>query len=165
MARIVDDQWELRNVVGVFPSAIFDTLLGGEYDFYGVDETSFCIGSNGSRMVLEAIDDPSDGYRSYFGCFATREVGKIFFKNPIARVRLGAGGLSSRYRSYGEDHDDHDKAGELKQARDNFNGWTLTDVDTGHVWLTVGTDHGEDYYPCFTFRYQPDTNQKLETTP
>jgi hypothetical protein len=36
----------------------------------------------------------------------------------------------------------------------NFSGWVLLDVDTGHVWLQVGTDHGDDYYPCYTFDYR-----------
>lgn len=143
-----------------FADDIFKTLVNCEFDFYGVDGNCFCIGVNGARMVLEAVEDPSDGYRSYFSCFRTEEVGKIFFRAPIARVKLLAGGLSTR--TYSDRCADEPVSGaELHEAQQNFSGWILKDVATGHTWLTVGTDYGDDYYPCFTFRYQPDTKNTL----
>ncbi len=143
-----------------FDHKLFDSLLNGVYDFYGVDNNCFCIGVNGSKMVLEAVENPSDGYRSYFECFKTLEVGKIFFKSPIAKVVLQHGGKSTRvYMGYDDDGNEIDD----DRARiDAFSGWLLKDVNTDHIWLTVGTDYGEDYYPCFTFDYTPDKNQKLE---
>lgn len=157
------------DVANRLPDGILTSLIGGTYEFYGVDDKSFCIGVNGSRMVLEAVEDPSDGYRSYFGCFRTPEVGKIFFGSPIARVRLEAGGRSERIRCFCDDNDPYDTpredrpcAAHLKSQTDHFSGWVLKDVDTGHTWLTVGTDHGEDYYPCFTFAYSPDPSKKIE---
>lgn len=150
------------------PDSIFESLLGGTYDFYGVDNNAFCIGVNGARMALEAIEDPSDGYRSYFGCFRTEEVGRIFFGQPIARVTLLEGGLSERVHCYCEDEKELGESGKsvcskhLEAQKDNFNGWILKDVDTGHVWLTVGTDYADSYYPFFTFRYEPDTTRQIE---
>jgi hypothetical protein len=138
------DFMNVDDVPNLFPQGIFDTLLGGVYDFYGVDGDTFCIGTGSTRIALEAVEDPSDGYRSYFGCFRTSEVGKIFFRNPIARVRLEEGGESRRMGP---------EASESSKKL-NFSGWVLLDVDTGHVWLQVGTDHGDDYYPCYTFDYR-----------
>lgn len=145
-----------------FDQGIFNTLVNGVYDFYGIDNNCFCIGSKGSRMVLEAIENPSDGYRSYFECFRTLEVNKIFFKNPIAKVVLQGGGMSTRIRIDPEYDDEGNEIDDSRKRIDAFSGWVLRDVDTGHVWLTIGTDYGEDYYPCFTFRYTPDKNLKIE---
>lgn len=139
-----------------FPDGLLASLLGSEYEFYGVDNNCFCIGKNGTRMVLEAVENPSDGYRSYFGCFKTSSVNKIFFRESLAIVRFKEGGVSERERSWGDSTED------LRDARSHqFSGWILEDVKTGHAWLTVGTDYTDDYYPCFTFRYSPDTRMKI----
>lgn len=147
-----------EDVINKFPQDVLKSLLGQVYDFYGVDGDSFCIGVNGARFVLEALEDPDDGYRSYFKCFVTKKVGKVFFKNPIAKVKFSEGGRSSRI---GPDVTGMSKSEkEFEEAR-HFTGWVLKDVVTGHTWLTIGTDYGDDYYPCFTFRYEPDKTQKL----
>lgn len=158
-----------ENIPNRLPDDLLNTLIDATYDFYGVDDKSFCVGVNGSRMVLEAVEDPSDGYRSYFGCFRTPGVDKIFFGQPIARVRFERGGRSSRTTCFCDDNDPYDYSredrpcpGHLKSQMDNFSGWVLRDVDTGHIWLQIGTDHGEDYYPCFTFDYKPDPSKKIE---
>lgn len=157
--------FDVEQVADRFPQSIFDALIGGTYDFYGVDGETLCIGVNGTRVALEAVEDPSDGYRSYFGCFRTSEVGHIFFGQPIARVALKPGGESSRSWNW-SCCDDGGYRCNCESARlkreENFSGWVLEDVDTGHVWLTVGTDHGDDYYPCFTFRYSPDPSKRIE---
>ena len=148
-----------------FPPKLFESLVGGTYDFYGVDGDCFCIGVNGTRIVLQAVNDPDDGYRSFLSCFRVREVGKIFFGTPLARVTLTEGGTSTR--SYVDCWDENGKrreytAEQLRKISQDFSGWILKDADTGHVWLTFGTDYGEDYYPCYTFRYTPDEKQTVE---
>jgi hypothetical protein len=165
--RFLDENgyFDIDSVNDRFPDEILKTLLGGSYDFYGVDNNAFCIGVGGARVVLEAVEDPSDGYRSYFGCFRTSSVDKIFFREPIARVLLEEGGLSNRtYFSnrWNDDGTENPPSDEdLREMSSNFNGWVLRDTETGHVWLTVGTDHGDDYYPCFTFSYEPDPSRKV----
>ena len=134
------DYFDKDKVPNRFPEDILKTLVGHSYDFYGVDNNSFCIGSGGSRMALEAVEDEGDGYRSYFGCFATAQVGKIFFGSPIARVLFE----------------------KVPSASGSFHGWELFDVDTGHVWLRIGTDHVDDYYPCFVFEYNPDPSKTVQ---
>lgn len=149
--------FDSEEVPNKFPQRILDTLLGGTYEFYGVDGHSFCIGVNGARMVLEAVEDPGDGYRSYFGCFKTSEVGKIFFREPIALVRFKTGGLSTRcdWMWARESEEEISEEVSTQKSREAFSGWVLEDAQYSHTWLTIGTDYGEDYYPCFTFRYSP----------
>jgi len=147
-------EFNARDVVDKFDQSLFDTLVGCEFDLYGVDGNCFCIGNGASRMVLEAMEDPGDGYRSYFGCFRVTDVGKIFFRSPVARVKLVDGGLAEKCHFYDSLADlSEEKIAEMKR---DFTGWSLVDVASGHAWLTVGTDYSDGYYPCFTFRYQPD---------
>lgn len=130
-------EYDEDKVTNKFPNDLFEGLLESaeSLDFYGVDDNSFCVGVNGARMVLEAVMDPSDGYRSYFGCWRTTDVDKVFFSQPLARVKV----VPTDAR---------------RGARD-FSGWYLVDVDDGHQWLAVGTDYSDDYYPYFVFRYTP----------
>jgi hypothetical protein len=55
--------------------------------------------------------------------------GLIFFSRPVATLTL-------------------------KEAASTVSGYQLVD-DDDHCWLEIGTDNYEDYYPCFTFRYDP----------
>jgi len=162
--------FDIEHVTNRLSDSLIDSLIGCEFDFYGVDGSCFCLGRGGARMALEAVEDPNDGYRSYFACFRTEEVGKIFFRSSIAKVRLERGGISTRSRSYW-DNIEYTKDGKvdlgavspeaLHDMQKDFSGWILRDVLTGHIWLTVGTDFGDDYYPSFTFRYEPDTTPNL----
>lgn len=109
----------------------FEELVGEDHLFYGVDSDMFKLG----WRVFEAIEDESDGLRSYFGCISY--VGlpdMVIFRNqPLATVKI--------------EEVIEDAAGE--------DGWRLVDVEDQHVWLEVGTDYSEDCYPCFYFRYHP----------
>lgn len=107
----------------------FTSLVGYEYEFYGVDNNAFCIGINGKRVAFEAMEDEQDGYRSNLGNIVVSLEGKVFFAKPIAQVML-----------------EEDKS---------VDGWRLRDVADGHVWLEIGTDYADDYYPTFVFRYEP----------
>ena len=131
----------MEDVPNQFPEELLKSLLGHPYDFYGVDNHAFCIGSGSGRMALEAVEDPHDGYRSYFGCFTTAQVGKVFFGASIARVLFE----------------------EAKISEEAFEGWCLVDVDTGHVWLKVGTGNTNDYYPYFVFEYRPDPSKTVQS--
>ena len=134
---------------GKLSNEFLSSLLGHEYDFYGTSDNTFCIGVGKSRLVIEAYEDQAaDDYRSYFGGFRIAEYENVFFKSPIAKVLFKKGGMSDRSSI--------DSL--INEKVDNFSGWILMDPTTEHVWLTIGTDYGMDYYPCFTFRYTPDTN-------
>lgn len=104
----------------------FDKTVGKWYDFHGVDNNRFKLGTR----VFEAIEDPDDGYRSYLGSIERTDGEGIFFPQPLARVKVA------------------------QFSDDNETGYSFTDK-SGHVWLVFGTDNVDDYYPCFFFRYQP----------
>jgi len=142
---MTEKYFNVEEIANKFPTELLDNLLmaAPEMDFYGIDNNSFCLGVGGSKICLEALEDPSDGYRSYFGCFRTTDVDKIFFRDPIARVKMvevpkSDGGAKHFY-----------------SLNIDINGWQLVDLDDGHVWLVVGTDFSDDYYPFFVFRYEP----------
>lgn len=132
-----------RESIDPFPRAMWDSLIcQGTWDFYGVDNSTFCLGNGATKIALEAIEDESDGYRSYFGCFAVSPTDKIFFSTPLARV--------------------YTRETESGEGYERFMGWELVDVATGHIWLRVGTSNTDDYYPFFTFEYRiPGTQHEF----
>lgn len=104
----------------------FEELVGQEFEFFGVDGNSFKLGNH----VFEALEDEDDGYRSYLRSVEVKDPsGLIFFGQPVAKVKL-----TSVDDAYG------------------FVGFELKDSD-GHLWLRLGTDHSDDYYPMFIFQY------------
>lgn len=106
----------------------FRKVLGKKRRFYGVDNYCFKLGN----QVFEALEDESDGYRSYLDSVEVRETdGLIFFRTPLATV------MAEEYE---------DGCAE---------GVRLVDVRDGHVWLSFGTNYVDDYYPCFFMHYQP----------
>jgi len=110
---------------------MLDNILGQELFFYGVDFNSFKLNST----VYEAIEDEFDGYRSYLSSIEINNFQDlIFFSKPLALVKVFK-------------YDDID-----------FEGYKLEDVSDGHVWLTIGTDMIDHYYPCFIFLYNPKYN-------
>lgn len=66
-----------------------DSLNGEEFYFYGVDNNCFKI----DYMVMEALEDPEDGYRSCLGgvCHKQSDDKKYkFFNKPLGKVTLQA---------------------------------------------------------------------------
>ncbi len=112
-----------------------DMLVGHKFYFYGCHNNHFKI----DDMVLEVLEDPEDGYRSCMG--GVRHDLELsqdrFFKRPLARVVL-----------------QHFEGGS-----EAIQGWELKDMETGHQWLLFGTSNYDDYYPYFTFTYNPDQKQ------
>jgi hypothetical protein len=108
--------------------AHFDSLVGGDVDYYGADTADNTFKVDG--VVFKILEDPDDGYRSHLGAIDyTSEHSSIFFQAPVARVVI-----------------------QRKTIADN-DGWKLVDMEDGHVWLEFGTDHTDDYYPYFYFRH------------
>lgn len=104
-----------------------EQLQGQVFDFYGAEDNVFKL----DDKVYEAIENPDDGYRSYLG--STEVLGDhnfIFYRTPVAKVKV------------------------VMVDYDSFVGYKLIDVDDGHCWLSVGTNHTDDYYPMFVFRYE-----------
>jgi len=116
---------------------IFTELAGQRVGFCGVDNNVLCIVTpEGERLAFECIEDPGDGYRSHMEeIVQVPIVGHIFFPNPIAFLTI--------------ETDD-----KCPEGPEGFYGYRLV-ADDGHVWLRFGTDQSEDYYPFFTFWYDP----------
>jgi hypothetical protein len=105
----------------------FKNCYGKVFKFYGVYDQMFKL----NQYVFEAIEDENDGYRSYLESIEhITDENLVFLNKSFADVRVV-----------------EDKSG-------NFEGYVLEDVDTGHVWLRVGTDGTDDYYPYFVFEYK-----------
>lgn len=108
----------------------FESLIGKEHKFYGVDNYCFKLGNR----IFEAVEDESDGYRSYLGSVELigdpKGFGLIFPRYSFARVRL-----------------------EESYSGCDFEGYQIVDLDDGHVWLRFGTEHAWDYYPVFVYAY------------
>lgn len=115
--------------------ACWDAILNSECDFYGAADNQFRLNST----TWEAVEDPDDGYRSHLGFIeANPEKPAILFNEPIARIMV------ERFVGKRDDNDYYD-----------MEGYRLRDVVDGHVWLYIGTDGYDDYYPCFVFDYRP----------
>lgn len=109
---------------------------GKFHSFFGVDNNTFKLG----RWIFEAIEDENDGYRSMLGTVEQKDCKEIqyciFFGRPICQVRV-------------------------KEAFD-IEGYELEDAD-GWVWLRIGTDQSDEYYPWFVFEYKPKEPKRPTT--
>jgi hypothetical protein len=104
--------------------------------FYGIDNLRFKL----AEQVFEAIEDESDGYRSYLESIkVVRNPEDIFRDQPIALVRVVEAEI---------DLDEEDG------YPFRFRGYNLVDP-TGHIWLQIGTSSTDAYYPSFRFLYNP----------
>jgi hypothetical protein len=102
--------------------------MAKEFDFYGVCDNHYKL----DNKIWEAIEDPGDGYRSYLQSVEeTSDYTGIFFPEPLAKVIV------------------------VRVNRNYFKGYEIIDVKDNHVWLKIGTDNTDDYYPWFVFDYQP----------
>lgn len=106
--------------------ALYD-LVDTTREFYGVDWNQFKLGDK----VFEAKEDPSDGYRSYLGSIEVVNSDGTFFKTSLDQVKV------------------------IEKDTGYFKGYELVSMKDGHVWLKVGTNNNDDYYPYFVFNYSP----------
>ena len=100
------------------------------FKFYGVCNNRYKL----DDTVWEAIEDPSDGYRSYLDsvvCTGESGPGDIFFPDALDTVYVS------------------------ETQEKSFVGWEIKSTSDHHVWLRFGTDSYDDYYPCFIFQYEP----------
>jgi len=111
----------------------FDDLVNKEFlAFYGVDNNCFRLGIIDTEELLtyEAIEDQDDGYRSYLDSVEIKDPsGLIFFQGPVAIVSI-------------------------EHTKDSYSDiFEFKDVVDNHIWLRVGTENCDDYYPWFVFEY------------
>jgi hypothetical protein len=128
-------------------------LVGETFQLYGACENVIKLGdSNGNIVFLEAVEDPQDGWRSCLNYLRVVKNTSWIFPSLAVNVRVWGG--DSTTQTLG-----------LVLPPDNALD-TIKFVDhKNHVWLTVGTDNTDDYYPCFVFRYTPSAIPIAEYTP
>ena len=105
-------------------------LNGKNGKFYGAHNEYFKIGS----IVLRAVEDENDGYRSSLSHIEiVEEYDELSFTaNPLSEIVI----QTNRDFLYICDKDTN-KNGER------------------YLWLRVGTDESDSYYPFFVFEYTP----------
>lgn len=112
----------------------FTSLIGHE-DFYeGADCSNYLFKFSG--ILWEAHEDEYDGYRSHLDKITYASSSKNIICMPqLAKVKL------ERSEPV------------VKEDQEIFNGYRLVDVNTGHVWLEVGTMYYDQWYPFFVFKH------------
>lgn len=115
----------------------FSRLIGLKASlYYRSHMNQFQLGD----VIFEVLEDESDGYRSYMKAVqivdqnAKRKEGDL-----LAEIIIQIASNS------------------------NFDGFDLVDTHDGHTWLSFGTDNSDDYYPSFTFYFQPKDRLKEVT--
>lgn len=108
----------------------FNSMVGKSANLYYCNELNrFQLGT----VIFEAIEDENDGYRSMLQ--------EVIVVKDNAKTRKG----------------DFLASVKIKQVTDpyDFEGWELVDEEDGHIWLKLGTNNADDYYPYFTFDFTP----------
>ena len=85
-------------------------------------------------QVYEAIENPSDGYRSYMD--------KLVLSNKSVHNKIPEINIVCVYRD--------------KDNYDNCDLLDFIDCKNGKVFMTIGTRHTNDYYPVCIFEYSPE---------
>lgn len=111
----------------------FDKLLGEEASlYYCNDSYTFQLGT----VKFEVVEDEQDGYRS--------SLKDVFIVDRSAkRTELLANIV-------------------IRNSSEIDEGYDLVDTEDDHVWITFGTDHADDYYPCFIFRFNARPDKSID---
>jgi len=117
----------------VLDTAVIESVITHENTYYE-DSNRFAFGLDGKVFV--ATEDPSDGYRSYLKSFeVTDDTSFIKGAAPIKRKVL------------------------VTRMSDDYNSvndvLVFTDVETGHIWMRIGTANTDDYYPYCVLDWHP----------
>ena len=104
-------------------------LIGFVGPYEGADEASLLFKFD--NIIWEAIIDEYDGYRSCLDFIVYGNNKDFISCNDLATV--------------------------IVEKFDNktFEGYVLKDVKTNHVWLKIGTEYLDEYYPCVIFKHYP----------
>lgn len=122
-------------------------LIGCEFDFHGAQDNLVRL----NNVVYEFLEDPDDGYRSHLGAVrispAAEHTG--FFPNPVAKVILVSTDNKESWP------DEWTPPPEDPYSDGPFSGFYLIDADDYHVWVQIGTEYRDSYYPCMVTHYSP----------
>lgn len=124
------------------------------FSFHGVYNNFFKL----DNVIWEAKEAPHDGYRSLLD---TIEV-----SNPTEPLPFPNITLDLVYIEQVTSDEQPDRPTAWTAAIQNgwiakivsspdFVGFRLIGKNTHHVWLEIGTEYQDEWYPMFTFRYTP----------
>jgi len=113
-----------------------DNLVGKEVLLYGICGDLFKISVDGEELILRALEDPEDGYRSSLDKVEVvskedLDTNPVFFGFPFKTKCL---------KDFSKDY--------------SFRGHSFIDEDNWE-FLTIGTMDYDDYYPCYIFSWSP----------
>lgn len=97
-----------------------------------------CIRFKIDGVVYVAMEDPSDGYRSYLG---ELKIDDEEIKNPFSGVEV-----KGVYRT---------KSGGDSWSAQRCSIMDFVDTTTNEVVMSIGTDNDDDYYPWFVGYFDP----------
>ena len=104
-------------------------LIGFVGPYEGADEASMSFKFD--SIIWKVIIDEHDGYRSCLDYVVYGEEKDFISYENLATVVVEK--LDSKI----------------------FNGYILKDVKTNHVWLKIGTEYLDEWYPCAIFTHYP----------
>tara|TARA_Y100000310_G_C20519272_1_gene732827 strand:- start:264 stop:641 length:378 start_codon:yes stop_codon:yes gene_type:complete len=107
----------------------WSSLVGMSGTYEGADSQEFLFKFDG--IVWEAIADEMDGYRSCLEYVVYGGDKNLIEYTNLARVTIE------------------------KSDCKEFVGYILKDSSDNHVWLEVGTNYTDDWYPYFVFKHNP----------
>jgi hypothetical protein len=114
----------------------FHNLIGLKGKYEGADEQYLTFKFD--DILWQAVEDDMDGYRSMldYVVYADSEAEENFITHEnLADVVL-------------ENIDDTEDGG-------YFAGYMLKDVSDGHIWLKIGTNYTDEWYPFVVFQHLP----------
>lgn len=106
-------------------------------EYYFIETCNVCLFTL-DGITYKAIEDPSDGYRSYCGTLTTTKT-------------------KPRFSFKGVEVDCYMKEDDLNNLWNQQNDiLVVEDINTGKIILEVGTGNIGDYYPYCHFSYHPE---------
>jgi len=132
----------MKNLLGrhILSGVEMGVVPKSEDDYWDRDAESISFVLDGKTYM--AIEDPSDGYRSYSGDIV--EVSdKVKLKNTFAPHEVD---ITHKDR-YEEEDDGWNRRCDI---------YIFTDILTGKVIMEIGTDNTNDYYPSCVMYFNPE---------
>ena len=115
-----------------------------QFGYFGMDGNCFKL----DGRVYEAIEDPSDGYRS-----SLEEVRLVEDPKELAKLVFPKRRIDTVI---------------IVEGVGDFSGHNLVSVGDvaprGYVWADIGTSHADDYYPSFVCTHLPYEPPAEETS-
>ena len=125
---------EIESLVGLHELTAVDRVTVPGQGWGGYDSADF-FSFTLSGVTYTTVEDPNDGYRSSMDRLVVSSENLVNKFTPCKVLAM------------------------FRPENDYRNGsdiLDLVDVTTGKVVLSVGTDHTDDYYPCFTAVWSPE---------